>query len=296
MKGTSKSYLHIKGAALFFALFLISILSGAGNNNLLKERDFNKYSENPNTQDNQKNIESQNNLDNQNNINNRDKMKQKRLIVKKISFNTELPSMNEIRETMDRASVQYHSIDLVNWPSSFPYAPQVEFRIAYSESEIYLQYNVKESAIRALYDKDEGSRPFEDSCVEFFMIPGADDEIYYNLELNCIGFGTFDGGAGRRDRKRFGQDVMEKIRRESTLSPKQIEASQGEFQWSITIAIPISLYSLSDFPFLSGREVRANFYKCGDKTPTPHYLSWSPVGTERPNFHTPEYFGIIKFE
>jgi len=47
---------------------------------------------------------------------------------------------------------------------------------------------------------------------------------------------------------------------------------------------------------LTGRRVKANFYKCGDNMKTPHYLSWNPIGTERPNFHTPDYFGTIVFE
>lgn len=222
-------------------------------------------------------------------------MESKTLKVKKISFESSTPSMEEIRTAMDKNSIEFHPIDEINW-DSHPYKPEVKFRIAYSDQEIYLQYFVKESAIRAKYTQDQGSLPFEDSCVEFFMIPGDDDNIYYNLEFNCIGFGTFDGGAGRRERLRFAEDVMSQIRRESTLAPDSIEASEGQFEWSITIAIPISVYSLSKFSPLSGRKVRANFYKCGDKTPRPHYLSWNPVGTERPNFHTPEYFGFIEFE
>ena len=39
--------------------------------------------------------------------------------------------------------------------------------------------------------------------------------------------------------------------------------------------------------------IRANFYKCGDKTAHPHFLSWSPVSTEKPDFHRPEFFGEL---
>ena len=30
-----------------------------------------------------------------------------------------------------------------------------------------------------------------------------------------------------------------------------------------------------------------------DKTAHPHYLSWSPIGTEKPDFHRPEFFGEL---
>jgi hypothetical protein len=39
----------------------------------------------------------------------------------------------------------------------------------------------------------------------------------------------------------------------------------------------------------------ANFYKCGNKTVHKHYLSWSPIDLGEPNFHCPEYFGVIRF-
>ena len=39
--------------------------------------------------------------------------------------------------------------------------------------------------------------------------------------------------------------------------------------------------------------IRANFYKCGDKTAHPHYLSWSPIDTPKPDFHRPDFFGEL---
>lgn len=40
--------------------------------------------------------------------------------------------------------------------------------------------------------------------------------------------------------------------------------------------------------------MKANFYKCGDGLTVPHYLSWSPIVTEKPDFHRPEFFNQIK--
>ena len=41
------------------------------------------------------------------------------------------------------------------------------------------------------------------------------------------------------------------------------------------------------------KAVRGNFYKCGDKTAHPHFVSWNPVGTPSPDFHRPEFFGEL---
>ena len=46
---------------------------------------------------------------------------------------------------------------------------------------------------------------------------------------------------------------------------------------------------------VKGKTFRANFYKCGDKLTVPHYVTWSPVETVKPDYHQPEYFGNIKF-
>lgn len=219
----------------------------------------------------------------------------KMLKVPRISFPCVKPPVALIERMLDSVNVPFHNLDVVNW-DEFPEKPSVKFRIAYSNDEIYLQYVVKERYIRAFYTEDEGSAPYKDSCVEFFIIPSSTDSIYYNLELNCIGVGTFAGGAGRQNRTRFGNDVTSQIRRVSTLGNEGFDTKEGDFEWRITIALPVSLFSLNRIEPLRGRSVKANFYKCGDDLPKRHYLSWNPIGTERPNFHTPLFFGELLFE
>ena len=40
----------------------------------------------------------------------------------------------------------------------------------------------------------------------------------------------------------------------------------------------------------------ANMYKCGNKTVNKHYLSWTQIDIDAPNFHRPDFFGTISFE
>jgi hypothetical protein len=44
-----------------------------------------------------------------------------------------------------------------------------------------------------------------------------------------------------------------------------------------------------------GVKWRANLYKCADATSHPHWLTWSKVDYNRPNFHLPDYFGELEF-
>jgi len=60
--------------------------------------------------------------------------------------------------------------------------------------------------------------------------------------------------------------------------------------------LPFRAYFRHDIKSMEGSVIRANFYKCGDDQKTTHYLSWSPIGTEKPAFHAPDYFGTLYFE
>jgi hypothetical protein len=62
--------------------------------------------------------------------------------------------------------------------------------------------------------------------------------------------------------------------------------------WELALVIPASTFGLETF---SGLHARGNFYKCGDRLPVPHYVSWAPIATPKPDFHRPEYFDELFF-
>ena len=219
------------------------------------------------------------------------------ILVAKVAFSTPEPAIEEVKATFDQAAIAWHAIDQVNW-DAYPYKPEAEFRIMHSETEIYLQFHVRENGARATFGQDAGSRPWTDDCVEFFMIPSDRDGSYYNLELNCIGHGLLNYGPDRFHRNRCGEEILSQIRRESTLGSEAFGTLEGPQEWTLTVAIPKRLYAQVDLDLtsFSGRTVKANFYKCGDETAVPHFLSWNPIGTPKPDFHTPEWFGEITFE
>jgi hypothetical protein len=218
------------------------------------------------------------------------------LIVPKVDLGT-TPAIERVDSLLETAGLPLHAVDKVNWPGAFPDRPDVKFRIAHSGDEIYIKFYVTEQTMRAVYDAD-GGRPWEESCVEFFLSPGeAGDPVYYNLEMSCAGFGilharntlTNEGGA---------MPGLSGVRRLTSLprEPFGIREGDGPYSWTLTLAIPVEAYSMSHVPPLSGRTLRGNFYKCGDLLPRPHFLSWSPIDTPEPSFHQPGFFGELFFE
>ena len=208
----------------------------------------------------------------------------------------------EIGAAMDEAGVEYNWIDVAQWPErNNGYKPEVSFRIAYSQQMLFIEYYVKEANIKALYSEDKDSKPFKDSCCEFFFSPECNSN-YYNMELNCIGKGTFAFRRGGRKGPKiaYGEEIMKRIFRYSTLGEAPIETSVKEngelFEWKLTVAIPLECFTETPMNELKGKTMRANFYKCGDDMPKPHFLTWNRIELEKPDFHTPDFFGALTFE
>jgi hypothetical protein len=215
----------------------------------------------------------------------------KTLEVIRLDFTTDYPDLDEISERLDSLNLR-NPVKELNW-KGFDYKPEVKFSIAYTGHEILLKYFVTENWFKA--EKTESNQMVcEDSCVEFFVSP-ADDRIYYNLEFNGIGTCLLGSGTAREDSSRSDPEIISRIRRKSSVGKTSVSEKSGEFSWTITIAIPFNVFFHHKITSLKGKVFRANFYKCGDMLSVPHYLTWNPVRTENPDYHRPEFFGLLKF-
>lgn len=215
----------------------------------------------------------------------------KELNVKKVSI-ANVP-VESVPALLDKEKVAFQPVNTVNW-SEYPYCPDVEFRMAHTEDALLLHYRVKEASVRAVAGKDNGP-VWEDACVEFFSIP-AEDGVYYNMECNCVGRLLIGAGKERTERQHAPQEVLDKVQRWSSLGREDFEERVGECSWEVALVIPYSAFFLHRITSLDGKTIRANFYKCGDKLQTPHFLSWNPIGLKSPNFHCPEFFGTLHLE
>ncbi len=215
----------------------------------------------------------------------------KELKVKKID--TAITDAAAVPALLDKENIEFQPVDVLNW-EEYSYRPDVKFRIANTGNSILVNFWVKEASVRAKYGNDNGS-VWTDSCVEFFSIPGQDG-IYYNLECNCIGTILLAAGAGRSGREPASATVMESIKRWASLGNKPFEERIGETEWEVALIIPYTAFFKSNVTSLDGKEIRANFYKCGDELKSPHFVSWNPIKTEKPDFHRPEFFGKLLFE
>jgi len=183
-------------------------------------------------------------------------------------------------------------VDQVNWKDAFPKLLPVSVRIAHDSEHLYLYYQVTGEAIRAVNTEDFGS-VWEDSCVEFFM-QRQGEKTYRNFECNVLGVLLAAHHETREKAIQLTGEVQSVIRH-STICHRYEDGRQVS-DWTLYLEIPKQAMGFAEHESLAGQQIRANFYKCGDKTPEPHFISWNPIDLPSPNFHVPQFFGLLKLE
>ncbi|MBE6188153.1 MAG: hypothetical protein E7143_03400 [Rikenellaceae bacterium] len=194
------------------------------------------------------------------------------------------------RATMTQKGLRL-DVACCNWQSEFPYAPTVTAYMAYSKSAIAILFEVAESHTCAVELADNG-RVWEDSCVELF-IANPVGEGYFNFEMNAIKTLLAAKRLSRTNAEHFSADSLAMIVRHGSFDHAPVDIRQQNSWWAGEV-IPFSLLGVESMP----ESLSVNIYKCGDNLLQPHYLSWSPITLDKPNFHCPEFFGtlIAKYE
>ena len=215
----------------------------------------------------------------------------KNLVIKKIE--TGAVEASTVPALFDADGIEWNAIACVNW-ADYPYQPEVKFRAAHTGDALLLHYQVTEASVRAVALADDG-KVWEDACVEFFLSPEGND-FYYNFECNCATKLLLHGGPAGGERPTASEEILKSVKRWSSLGAEPFEERVGECTWEVALVIPVSAIFRHEIADLNGKTMRANFYKCGDKLQTPHFLSWAPIDLPKPKFHCPEFFGELVFE
>lgn len=216
-------------------------------------------------------------------------MGQKMLTVSKLDGLDEM-CMEAVSDFLEQEA-EKHTIGCRNWAEQYPYHPVTIFAIARSDKYIYVDFFVRANYLRAV-NYTNNSPVADDSCVEFFLsVPGSGE--YWNFEFNCIGTVNASHRVTRSNPTRLSDAEIATIKRYASCGKRPFEEIEGMFAWNLTIAIPFELIGLDGANLPD--HIMGNFYKCAAKTSQPHYLSWSPIVSEKPDFHRPEFFGRLNF-
>ena len=213
----------------------------------------------------------------------------KSLQIPFLTANNGTVRLHEVSEWLDRQ--EKNLIAIVPW-AEYPDQPKASFAIAHNGEYIFIKYDVEESEVLARYRKIN-EPVYKDSCVEFF-IGFNDEKAYYNIEFNRLGICLGRFGTERENRTELPVELLKTIKHERTL--KQMKnTAEPMINWTLTVAIPIQVFCFHNFSSIQHQKTKMNFFKCGDDLSQPHYLAWSNVTSEKPDFHLPEFFGRVEF-
>nr|WP_121273221.1 carbohydrate-binding family 9-like protein [Pedobacter schmidteae] len=197
--------------------------------------------------------------------------------------------LDDIKKLMDEQPL--HPINLVNWPE-FETGASADFSIVHNNSSIFVRYTVAESVLKST-SRDFNQHVHLDNCVEFFIGFGP-GRHYYNVELNCLASIKIGYGEGRENREALAPELLEQVRI-SVVMDYQPNSGPHAFKWQLLMILPTAVFCHDRIVEFGGISGNANFYKCGDELPEPHFLTWNKVDTAGPDFHQPTFFGQLNF-
>jgi len=169
--------------------------------------------------------------------------------------------------------------------------PETWACVSHSDDRFYVVMRAYETELRTEI-KENWGRVCTDSCMEFFFSPCPELRMdYFNMEISASGSMYLNYGAGRGTRVHADENVPQ----------YGVEVEITDSYWQIVYEIPYSVIrqNAPEFEGTSGDIIKANFYKCGDLAPYPHYLMWNPIDTKafpNPDFHRPEGFKELVLE
>ncbi|MDG0813799.1 carbohydrate-binding family 9-like protein [Cohnella rhizosphaerae] len=174
-----------------------------------------------------------------------------------------------------------------------PYRPETSVQLCWTKDALHVRFVCYEQSPVISYS-GANEPVYRDSCVEFFLQPMPEtDPRYLNFEFNAAGTMLLGLGVDRNDRDNAFGLVPERF---NILAERGLADEAGRIYWTLSFRIPLDWLAevFPGFSAVPGYAFKGNFYKCGE-TPVQHYVSWSPVGVPKPDFHLSPYFGTFAF-
>ncbi|MBR5560752.1 MAG: carbohydrate-binding family 9-like protein [Clostridia bacterium] len=179
------------------------------------------------------------------------------------------------------------AVELVHQPWLEPCDIAAKAQACHDGENLYIRMEAEEKDILATLTGPL-DQVCNDSCLEFFFAPKADDIRYFNFEWNklCNAYVGFGG-----ERKTRVRQILKSP--QETFAAESFETEKG---WGIVYKVPASFIQMYIPEFKLEGEAACNFYKCGDQTKVKHYLAWAPLSSEKPDYHRRQDFGQMIFE
>jgi alpha-galactosidase len=178
-------------------------------------------------------------------------------------------------------SISFYS----NWQGKSPdSARETTVKLLWSSETLYLRFECKYRDLFVFDDSDSNGRRdhlWDRDVAEVFLQPDpsrlheykeleiSPNGMWIDLDISPTGMADLKSGLERS----FFLDKTSRI-------------------WAAELALPLKSLTPNFDP---SREWKANFFRIEGREEPRTYLAWRPTYTEKPNFHVPEAFGVLRF-
>lgn len=186
-------------------------------------------------------------------------------------------SVLNIKDPHDICKCKICPICNYNWGGS--YRPRSYAQLAMLDPNRLLVHMWAEEASPAAVYTHHQDPVYLDSALEFFIrLP--DSDTYYNFEINSNGALLAQSGTSKDGRKPL-----------SALHLKSVECrtEKKPDDWHVYLTVPLNTLSpdVPDHFFF-------NFYKIKESPGNTHFASYTPIISDAPNFHLPQFFALAE--
>ncbi|MCM1021448.1 MAG: carbohydrate-binding family 9-like protein [Muribaculum sp.] len=213
------------------------------------------------------------------------------LLVPKIEIDSNTNADNIIG-LLEESGVRAN-IDCVNW-AEYPYKPLTTFSMAHTDTCLFIDFFVRCNYLSAM-NYETNSPVHEDSSVAMSIQTNEKDNKFFYFEFNCIGTKAGYICEPEGECKQITKTVLDNIKVSPSCGVKPFRELEGLFSWNILVEIPFKVIDLEE-PIESNKKIKCNFFKCASGTQQPHFLSWQPVVSEKPDFKILSSFKSIILE
>ena len=200
----------------------------------------------------------------------------------------------QILSSPEQLSLEGTSFEVSHFLWGTKFAPPVTGRIGYVAGDgLYVEMTCMETDPLRRHNGFQAP-VYQDSAMEaFFHFPFAgsrktEPSPYINLEFNANGSLLAQYGFSRAGRTPFSEAECRAFSHHVQLFSDH---------WTLSFRLPLSfleqMYGITAFD--SSDTFSCNFYKISEDPSIEHYAAFSPVLSESPDFHRPEFFEKATF-
>ena len=180
-----------------------------------------------------------------------------------------------------------------------PAAWRTTARLLWDPKNLYVAFTCDDTDIESTMRRHDQNLWEQNEVVELFADAGGEQTCYLEFEVNPrnavvdLVLPSADSPGPLAGKKCWDAKGMKTAVRVRGSIGNRKDKDKG---WTVEMAIPLQDFlTAPNCPPKNGDTWRVNLYRVDDTQGEVEFQAWSPTNTEKPSFHVPQRFGVLRF-